>query len=94
MALLVVSTGCTDSAAERFDAWPDYTSGYSAGTEYKGKANQTRDYCRNLAADNYGDADSPQGIVFVYGCGQGANGLPMDTEEAIGTQYGDLQQDD
>ena len=68
-------------------AWPAYSDGYSAGVKYSGAGNQTRDYCRSLAAQRFGDADSREGIVFVAGCGQAANGIPKDSQEDIEANY-------
>ena len=83
--------GCSDDASKV--AWPAYSDGYSAGAEYSGASRQTRDYCRGVAAERYGDADSREGIPFVHGCGEAANGLPKANEEEIEAAYADLSTD-
>ena len=82
-AVLLAGCGGEDSVA-----WPAYSDGYAAGADYSGEKNQTRDFCRGLAAEQFGEADSQQGIAFVYGCGQAANGIPKDSQDFIEANYG------
>lgn len=83
LVLAALLAGCGDTGV----AWPAYSDGYSAGAEYRGAKNQTRDHCRELAAEQFGDADSREGIAFVYGCGQAANRVPKETQEYIEANY-------
>lgn len=83
VALATLLAGCGGSGV----AWPAYTDGYSAGAEYSGAKNKTRDHCRELAAEQFGDADSREGIAFVFGCGQAANGIAKESQEYIEANY-------
>lgn len=81
--LAVCLAGCGDSGV----AWPAYSDGYSAGAEYDGAKNETRDHCRALATERIGEADNREDIAFVYGCGQAANGVPKETQASIEENY-------
>jgi hypothetical protein len=89
-SLAFACTACSDNGSE---VWPAYQDGYAAGQDYTGPTNKTRDHCWDLANEKYGETESPEWFAFSGGCGEGANELPMQSQEAIEGAYADVQSD-
>lgn len=83
-SLAFACTACSDNGSE---VWPAYQDGYAAGQDYAGPTNKTRDHCWSLGHEKYGESESPEWFAFSAGCGEGANGLPIQSQEAIETAY-------